>query len=52
VVETLIGPGGGAKVYRRLTVQPIECYQEAVDLAVSVADQFEHPIHIVPMATI
>ena len=50
LVETLIGPGaGGGDAYRRLLVQPIGRYQAAVDWAVSMADQFEHPIRLVPM---
>lgn len=47
--RTLIGPCDGSNVYRPLPPQPIEQYQAAVDWAVSMADQFEHPIHIVPL---
>lgn len=51
MVETQIGPGaGGGNTYRRLLVQPISEYQAAVDWAVSMADQFEHPIRLVPIS--
>ncbi len=49
MVETLIGPGGTPSSYRRLIAQPIDRYREAVSFAVGIADQFEHPIHIVPI---
>jgi hypothetical protein len=41
-VETLIGG-------KRMAMQPIAQYQAAVDWAVSMADQFDPPIHIVPI---
>ena len=41
-VETLIGG-------KRMAMQPIAQYEAAVDWAVSMADQFDPPIHIVPI---
>ena len=41
-VETLIGN-------RRMSMQPIAHYEQAVAWAVSMADQFDPPIHIVPI---
>lgn len=41
-VETLIGK-------RRLLVQTTDRYQEAVDWAVSMADQFEGPLTVLPI---
>lgn len=50
MVRTLLGPGkGGDGVYRCLLTQPIDQWQAAVDWAVSMADQFEHPGYIVPI---
>jgi hypothetical protein len=41
-VETLIGG-------KRIAMQPIAQYEAAVKWAVSMADQFDPPIHIVPI---
>lgn len=50
MVRTLIVAGeAGGGGYRCLTTQHIDQYQVAVDWAVSMADQFEHPVHIVPI---
>lgn len=48
MVQTLIGPGTG-EPYRVLLTQPIDQYQAAVDWAVKMADQFQHPVHVVPI---
>ncbi|MBT3071903.1 hypothetical protein KKP04_13625 [Rhodomicrobium sp. Az07] len=45
-VKTIIKSPEG---YRTLLVQPIAKYEEAVAWAVSMADQFAHPIEILPI---
>jgi hypothetical protein len=52
MVETLLTFGTGSNSCRFLTVQPIDRYQAAVDWAVSIADQFELPIQVVPIDVI
>ncbi len=52
VKVTWHGPPDQGNVYRRAfnaTPQPIEEYQDAVDWAVSMADQMLYPLHVLPM---
>lgn len=53
---SLLGPGDGDDLFnprsiklRNLPLRPITEYQEWLDWAVSIADQFERPIYVVPM---
>lgn len=48
---SLIAPAGDGKHLRplHLPYEPISHYHEAVDWAVSVADQMAYPIHILPL---
>ena len=45
-VVTMIAPGDGSNMYRRLSVQPISQWQSAVDWAVGIADQMAHPLRV------
>jgi len=40
---------GGREGVFHTSPQPIEEYQDAVDWAISVADQMAHPLYVVPM---
>jgi hypothetical protein len=48
MVRTIISGGDGSA--RTLSTQHIDQYKAAVDWAVSMADQFEHPVHVVPIS--
>ena len=49
---TFMVPGDkpGTRSVRHLRYQPVSEHQAAVDWAVSMADQFEYPIHVTPLS--
>ena len=54
---SFLGPADGEDIFnprvlspRNLPLRPITEYQEWLDWAVSIADQFERPIYVCPMS--
>lgn len=48
MVRTIVHGGDGSA--RTVSTQHIDQYKQAVDWAVSMADQFEYPVHVVPIS--